>query len=58
MPAETEFDVRVTVPVKRATRERLHALAAREELTVADLIRRAVRRLLAEEDEHREEPEL
>lgn len=48
MPNLLEVDERLSVPVSRATAEALRRMAALEEVSVASIIRRALRLLLGD----------
>jgi hypothetical protein len=51
MPKTLEVDERLSIPVSRSTADSLRRLATREEVSVAALVRRSIRILLAASEE-------
>jgi hypothetical protein len=51
MPSTLDVDERLSVPVSRDTADALRRIASREEVSVAALVRRSIRLLLAASEE-------
>jgi hypothetical protein len=51
MPNTLEVDERLSIPVSRSTADSLRRIASQEEISVAALVRRSIRLLLAASEE-------